>query len=137
MMFVLRLMFWILLICLLLPGQREDNRQLMSSAGKALNDLRGFCGRNPDVCEDARRAATVVLARLKSGTEVVQQWMADDGLKHISFGQKAEPSSYEGQRPVPKSGIEPGHAYSEPVAQWNDNLKASDRELPWRGPDKM
>ena len=58
MLFLLRLAFWIMLVCLLLPGSREDNRRLMSSAEKTFEDVRGFCGRNPQVCDDARTTMT-------------------------------------------------------------------------------
>ena len=52
MFFLLRMAFWLMLICLLLPGSSEDNRRLITSAEKTVNDVRGFCQRNPQVCDD-------------------------------------------------------------------------------------
>ena len=64
MRFLLRLAFWILVICLLLPGATQDNRKCSISAERTVADVRGFCGRNPDVCDDARIAMTSMLAKL-------------------------------------------------------------------------
>jgi hypothetical protein len=64
MLFLLRLAFWIMVICLLLPGSREDNRRLIVSAERTVSDMRGFCYRNPDVCEDVRLSITAMLVRL-------------------------------------------------------------------------
>ncbi len=76
MMFLLRLTFWIMVVCLLLPGSREDNKRLISSAEKTVDDVRGFCGRNPQVCDDARATMTSIVSRLRSGTELLQIWLS-------------------------------------------------------------
>jgi hypothetical protein len=141
MMFLLRLTFWIMLICLLLPGSREDNRRLLSSAEKTVDDVRGFCGRNPDVCNDARATMTSLLARLKSGTELLQVWLSDTDKK-IQDRAIETPAS----KSSPHSGPEPRYQNSDYPAQqtvpkvapqYRDSLNPADKEVPWRGPSRL
>jgi hypothetical protein len=76
MFFLLRLAFWVMLICLLLPGSHEDNRRLITSAEQTVNDARAFCQRNPQVCDDIRMSMTALLSRFRSGAELLQTWLA-------------------------------------------------------------
>ncbi len=101
MLFLLRLAFWILLICLLLPGSREDNRRLMNSAERTVSDMRGFCQRNPEVCEDARVSLTLMLSRLRSGAEIVQTWLAQNATDEGADGTAAPTPAESQQAPRP------------------------------------
>ncbi len=83
MLFLLRLGFWIMLICLLLPSSRQDNRRLISSAEQTVNDMRGFCQRNPQVCDDVRMTMTSLLARFRSGVELLQTWLAEHARESV------------------------------------------------------
>ena len=69
--FLLRLGFWMTLICLFLPSSRDDNRRLIRSAEQTVNDMRGSCQRNPQVCDDVRLSMTSIFARFKSGAELI------------------------------------------------------------------
>lgn len=134
MLFLLRLTFWILVICLLVSGSREDNSRLINSAERTVKDVRGFCQRNPDVCEDARIAMTSMLSRLKSGAEVIQTWLADgDGS-----GLAGEvPSS---QQPAPQERVAPSSAPAQKfriMPDWQDSLNPADKRVPWRGPAQL
>jgi hypothetical protein len=126
MFFLLRLAFWIMLVCLLLPSSHEDNRRLISSAEQTVNDVRGFCQRNPQVCDDMRMSMTTLLTRFRSGAELLQTWLAQqsgEGGEHGSVTEKAV---------AHKPGR--GDATPQPVTKWQDSLNPSDRQLPWRGP---
>ncbi len=121
MFFLLRLAFWITLICLLLPSSGENNRRLITSAELTVNDMRGFCQRNPQVCEDVRASMIDLFARIRGGAEVLQTWLA----QHESKGAGNE------------SALGSGPAKSEApqlVTKWQDSLSTSDRQFPWRGP---
>jgi hypothetical protein len=128
MMFLLRLAFWILVICLLLPGSPGDNRRLMSSAERTVSDLRGFCQRNPDVCEDMRITMTSVLTRLKSGADFIQALLAQDD-KPGDGGGTVQPAPAEGQAPSRGSKQPP-----RLLPNWQDSLNPADKQMPWRGP---
>ncbi len=130
MLFLLRLAFWTLVICLLLPGSREDNRRLMNSAEKTVSDVRGFCQRNPEVCEDARVTMTSMLTKLKSGAELLQTWLAPDQPKGGDEGGTSLGS------PAPADSA-PAKGTSQPprlVPRWQDSLNPADKQMPWRGP---
>ena len=124
MFFLLRLAFWVGLICLLLPGSHEDNRRLISSAEQTVSDVRGFCQRNPQVCDDVRMSMTTLLTRFRSGAELLQTWLAqqtDDSGSTTDRGTAP--------RRAGRSDLSP-----QPVTKWQDSLSSSDKQLPWRGP---
>jgi Family of unknown function (DUF5330) len=129
--FLLRLAFWILVICLLLPGPPQDNQKLLVSAQKTVADVRGFCGRNPDVCADARVAMTSMLAKLKNGADFLQAWLAQDAAKGTEAGRLYP------QQPAPPYPPRAPAGADQPiqiVPRWGDSLNSSDKEPPWRGP---
>ncbi len=131
MLFLLRVGFWIMLICLLLPSSREDNRRLISSAEQTVNDMRGFCQRNPQVCDDARMTITSLLTKLRSGAELIQTWLA----QHDRQGD--EQTVPVPERILPQRSHRPGRGDQpppQPVAKWQDSLNSMDKQMPWRGP---
>ena len=126
MLFLLRLTFWIVLICLLLPGTGDDNQRLVRSAEKTVADVRGFCQRNPDVCEDMRISMTSMLVKLKNGAELVQSWLTENA------SQPGDGAS----RGIGKSGAKNGEPV-QLVPKWQDSLGPSDRREPWHGPSAL
>jgi hypothetical protein len=129
MMFLLRLAFWILVICLLLPTSGDDNRRLMSSAERTVSDVRGFCQRNPQVCEDMRITMTSMLARLKNGAELIEAWLAQEEKSGETGGDVSTGTPAEGQQP-PRGVRQPPRL----MPQWQDSLNPADKQMPWRGP---
>ena len=127
MFFLLRLAFWVMLICLFLPGSHEDNRRLITSAEQTVNDVRGFCQRNPQVCEDVRMSMTTLLTRFRSGAELLQTWLAQQS------GESENSSSFSREGTTARRLGRP-EASPQPVAKWQDSLSSADRQVPWRGP---
>jgi hypothetical protein len=132
MMFLLRLAFWILVICLLLPGSPGDNRRLMSSAERTVSDLRGFCQRNPDVCEDMRITMTSMLAKLKNGADFIQALLAHDDKTGEGGGTTTPTAPAEGQTPSRAAKPPP-----RLLPNWQDSLNPADKQMPWRGPAQL
>jgi Family of unknown function (DUF5330) len=131
MLFFLRLAFWLLVICLLLPGGPQDGKRIVTSAQKTMADVRGFCGRNPDVCKDARSAMTVMLTKLKNGADILQTWLSS------SSGKGSRPSGLYPNMPAPPETLSTpvwNGQQVQIVTRWGNNLKKSDRLPPWRGP---
>jgi hypothetical protein len=122
MLFFLRMAFWITLICLLLPSSGDDHR-LISSAEQTVNDVRGFCKRNPQVCEDARLTMTALLTKLRSGAETVQTWLTKS--EKDGEDQPVAPLTRRGRFDQPPP---------QPVTKWQDSLNSTDKQVPWRGP---
>jgi hypothetical protein len=130
MMFLLRVAFWLVVICLLLPSGRDDNKRLLSSAEKTVADMRGFCDRNPDVCADARSAMSVLLRKVRSGTESLQYWLSTISDEKTPPDQPAvDPGTFreimipDQRSQTPKAAVE-----------WRNSLNTADRQVPWRGP---
>jgi hypothetical protein len=132
MMFLLRLAFWILVICLLLPDSPGDNRRLLSSAERTVSDLRGFCQRNPDVCEDMRITMTSMLTKLKNGAEFIQALLAQDD-KNGGSGSAAPPAAPAEGQTAAKGGKPPPRL----MPNWQDSLNPADKQMPWRGPSNL
>ncbi len=140
MMFLLRFTFWIMLICLLLPGSRDDSKRLISSAEKTVDDVRGFCDRNPDVCSDARTTVNSVYSRLRSGAEMLQIWLSNKKPDRVSEATQGE------DLPNVPSAPAPTYQYSDYQAQqtvpkvapkYGDSLNPADKEVPWHGPSRL
>ncbi len=127
MFFLLRLAFWVMLICLLLPGSPQDNRRLITSAEQTVNDVRGFCQRNPQVCDDMRMSMTALLTRFRSGAELVQTWLAQQSSENEDHGSLTE-------RGTSVHRLGRSDASPQPVTKWQDSLNSSDKQVPWRGP---
>jgi len=127
MFFLLRLAFWVMLICLLLPGSHEDNRRLITSAEQTVNAVRGFCQRNPQVCDDMRMSMTALLSRFRSGAELLQTWLAQQGGESEGHSTIAERGTTTGKQGRNETS-------PQPVTKWQDSLSSSDKQLPWRGP---
>ncbi len=132
MFLLLRLAFWVTLICLLLPASHEDSRRLMSSAGQAVADMRGFCQRNPQVCEDMRVTMTALLARFRSGAETLQAWLAQQDTAEEGRADTA-PGRPVSAPPVQRLG-KSDPLPLQPVTKWQNSLSSSDKQMPWRGP---
>ncbi len=133
MMFLLRLAFWVMLICLLLPGSHDENRRLMSSAERTVSDVRGFCQRNPEVCEDARVIMTSMLAKLKNGAEFIQVWLSRE--------EKRANGAEDGPPPAANTSVSTAKNTKSQldrlIPDWRDNLVPADKQIPWRGPSHL
>jgi hypothetical protein len=131
MLFMLRLAFWIMLVVLLLPSSSDDNRRFMSSAERTVSDMRGFCQRNPEVCEDAHIAMTSILSKLRSGAELLQTWL-------LRNGKTEEERVGAAQTEIPRKPQASGNALPpRPVPKWQDSLSPADKQVPWRGPSGL
>ncbi len=139
MLFLLRLIFWMLLICLLLPSSHGSNGHLMTSAERTVNDVRGFCQRNPDVCDDARVTMTSMLSRLKSGADLVQTWLS----KGEEGGSGSNGSAARPRAAAPAPAEASPAAETEPVQpprlilKWQNSLSSKDKQVPWHDPTQL
>ena len=78
MFFLLRMTFWLALVCVLLPGG-GDNKALsqidpasaVSAAGAAMVDMRGFCDRQPQACVVGGQVAVAVGHKAEAGARTI------------------------------------------------------------------
>lgn len=119
MTFLIRMAFWLGLVIMLIPVDEETARttasveaqpigafEAVGAAQAALDDVGGFCARNPDVCDIGGRVATTFMLKARSGVKMLES-LLDDQL---------------GPAPTPR-----------PAAA--GTLTPQDLQPAWRGPD--
>lgn len=86
MSFLLRMAFWLTVVCVLLPGSGEkaappdaqiDAVQAATLASAAVSDMRGFCDRNPDACVVGGKVATVIGHRAEAGARTIFEFVSN------------------------------------------------------------
>jgi hypothetical protein len=82
MFFLLRMAFWLGVVCLLLPaggGKAPDTnidaKQAMTVASAAVSDARGFCERQPDACVAGGKVAAALGERAEAGARTLYQFI--------------------------------------------------------------
>lgn len=86
MFFLLRMAFWLTIVCVLLPGTGEkaqspeakiDAVQAVTLASAAVSDMRGFCDRNPDACVVGGKVATAISHRAEAGARTIIDFVSN------------------------------------------------------------
>jgi len=76
-MFLIRTAFWLSLLILILPTNEQDQRVVYGNAEAAIQDLSGFCSRNPDVCEASKNAAHTFSKKAQFGAKMVMDFFQE------------------------------------------------------------
>ena len=84
MFFLLRMAFWLGVVCLLLPGSgakspdaKIDANEAMTVASAAVSDARGFCERQPDACLTGGKVAVALGQRAEAGARTLYQFISE------------------------------------------------------------
>ena len=84
MFFLLRMAFWLGVVCLLLPAgggkapdANIDAKQAITVASAAVSDARGFCERQPDACVAGGKVAAALGERAEAGARTLYQFISD------------------------------------------------------------
>ena len=97
MFFLLRMAFWIGLVCVLLPGGTEkpaaniDTASAVTAAGAAVTDMRGFCERQPQACEVGGQVAIAIGHKAEAGARTLYEL-----IKTQLNEKSAEPAADKG-----------------------------------------
>jgi len=83
MFFLLRMAFWLGVVCVLLPSGGKsaapdaniDASQAMTVAGAAVSDMRGFCDRQPDACVAGGKVAAAIGQRAEAGARTIYDFV--------------------------------------------------------------
>lgn len=124
-MFILRLLFWGLVLLLLLPTSREEKQALYGAATRTAQDVYSFCARNPEVCQHAKSIFHTVVQRVKLGAEMVED-LVNAKLSAPNGEAQPEDASY----PQTHSPTQLNPAVYKPQNTLNDE----DLRPEWRGP---
>src|SRR5262252_3437725 len=121
MFFLLRMTFWLAVVCVLVsigksssPEARIDASQAVTLASAAVSDVRGFCERQPDACETGGKVAVALGHKAEAGARTI-----------FDFISKMREKSASNDKPADKAG--------KPVDA-TGTLNATDMAPAWRAP---
>jgi hypothetical protein len=128
MFFLLRMAFWLGVVCVLLPGggtkstpadAQIDAVQAASLAGAAVSDMRGFCGRQPDACEVGGKVAVALGHKAEAGARTIYEFISAKLNENTAPAEKTA-------KLIPASTAGQSAAYG--------TLTSSDMAPAWHGP---
>jgi hypothetical protein len=109
MFFLLRAAFWLSLVVLLIPSGEETTSvaqparsvspfEAVGAAHSTYEDLKGFCGRNPDTCQTGRVIADGFAAKARTGARWVYEQLdpkdtTATGSTPVPAGEAAPPAA--------------------------------------------
>lgn len=140
MMFLIRTAFWLMILVLLLPTDEQQQNRIYGTAQAAVNDVVGFCDRNPQTCATSQEAFAVLVQKAQYGAQMVMALVEGQTDPFGSGSSTSEPvarSDNPSVMPVPSAvPLEP--VPLEP-ATWDttasqDTLNPEDLEAAWGGP---
>jgi hypothetical protein len=125
MFFLLRMAFWLTVVCVLLPSggststspdAQIDAAQAASLAGAAVSDVRGFCNRQPDACVVGGKVAVALGHKAEAGARTIYDFI------NAKLNEKSAPAEKTAAKAVPAPAA--GHG----------TLTAADMTPAWHAP---
>jgi len=132
MFFLLRMAFWLGVVLILLPtgssqraqsGNEVGAAEAISAASATVQDMRGFCSRQPDACSVGSQVAVSLGYRAQAGAKMLYDFLTERMASHDA-GNPARTGSI-GKSTPDKAG---------PVATSQNTLTPADLVPAWRGP---
>jgi hypothetical protein len=101
MFFLLRMAFWLCVVCVLLPSGSKttspeakiDASEAVTLAGAAVSDVRGFCERQPDACVTGGKVAVAIGHKAEAGARTLYEFVSKLREKSASGEKAARPGS--------------------------------------------
>lgn len=115
MFFLVRVAFWLGLVCVLLPGSGSksgpelssvDTLKAVSAASATVADMRGFCGRQAEACAVGGQVAEVLGHRAQEGAKTIVEFISQ---------QMAEQATGSAR----KSGSQNTLSSTDTIPAWN------------------
>jgi hypothetical protein len=125
MFFLLRMAFWLGVVCVLLPSggkstspeAQVDATQAVTLAGAAVSDMRGFCDRQPDACVVGGKVAVALGHKAEAGArtlfEFITSKLAEKSAPTEKPATKLPPIMAAGQGTLTPADMQP--AWHAPV----------------------
>ena len=144
MFFLLRMAFWLTVVCVLLPSGTKstspdaqiDATQAATLAGAAVSDMRGFCDRQPDACEVGGKVAVALGHKAEAGARTLYEFItaklneksapADQGTARVQSASTTVQAGNHVARHAAPHGTQQG-------AQ-NGTLTPADMQPAWHAP---
>jgi hypothetical protein len=116
MFFLLRMAFWLGVVCVLLPGGMKqaspdsqiDATQAVTLASAAVSDARGFCERQPDACKVGGKVAVAIGHKAEAGARTLYEFVSTKLNEKSAPAQKAAAGKTADTKVVPVSNVDHG-----------------------------
>lgn len=118
-----KFVFWAALVLLILPSNGEQRLAIYTNTQKTLQDIAGFCTRNPDVCNNVVSAFQGIGQKLSATATMVETMLYQAGVG-------ADPALTR----VNQGGFDPAGTPETTSSTTADTLTSHDLQPPWRGP---
>ena len=112
MFFLLRMAFWLTVVCVLLPSggtkstspdAQIDAVQAATLAGAAVSDMRGFCARQPDACVVGGKVVVALGHKAEAGARTIYEFIS------AKLNEKSAPAEKTTAKHRPGFGGRSGH----------------------------
>jgi Family of unknown function (DUF5330) len=130
---IVRTLFILAAAVLLIPSPPDDGSmitddpstpQMLGAAFSTVADMRGFCGRQPGVCETAGFVAGKLEAKAKHGVRLIYEWANEGASEPTVLPTEADASD----------AIQTGSTTMAAAAPQQSTLTLEDLIPEWRGP---
>ena len=116
MFFLLRMAFWLGVVCVLLPGGMKqaspdsqiDATQAMTLAGAAVSDARGFCDRQPDACKVGGKVAVAIGHKAEAGARTLYDFVSTKLNEKSAPAPKTVAGKTSDSKVMPVSNVDHG-----------------------------
>jgi hypothetical protein len=114
MFFLLRMVFWLGVVCVLLPSggskpaspeAQINATQAVTLASAAVSDMRGFCDRQPDACKAGSKVAVAIGHKAEAGArtlyELVTAKINENAMPALRTAAQKQDGQSNGGPPLP------------------------------------
>jgi len=136
MFFLLRIAFWLTLVCVLVPGsksgkpeQQIDAGQAFTVASAAMWDAKGFCERQPHACSAGSQVAAAIGHKAEEGARTLYQLISD---KIVDKPEK--PAGKTAQKHVDEIADKNAETARTVPASARGTLTQTDLQAAWQSP---
>jgi Family of unknown function (DUF5330) len=126
MLFLIRTAFWLMIIVLLLPTDDRQRSEVYGTAQAAVNDVAGFCDRNPETCAKGKDAFAVFVQKAEFGARMLMDLIQNKTKSNDELTPSETAPSSETSSMVEPTSFDLGAS--------QDTLNSEDREEAWSGP---
>lgn len=122
MFFLLRMAFWLGVVCVLLPSgskttapaEKVNTAEAVTAASAAVSDMRGFCARQPDACEVGGKIAVAITQKAEAGARTLYQFLSTK-VSDTGAADKAAPAPAQGQQTLTQADLVPAWHAAVPL----------------------
>jgi len=143
MFFLLRMAFWLGIVLILLPSGTAQQTpaasevaasDAISAASATVQDLRGFCTRQPDACTVGSQVATTLGYKAQAGAKMLYQFLSEAMAQHNMASHDAGSTGVHGGSIKAAFDRLDSKAADKTAASSQNTLTATDLAPAWHGP---